>query len=518
MAAAISHKPSSLLSGWKGDSLALVAGALMPLAFAPFHLFPLAVLSPALLFAVWLDVSALRALWRGWLFGAGMFGVGVSWVYVAIHVFGQSSVLVATLLTGGFAAFLALFPALVGYITRRFFPSRGGNETLTLLLVLPAAWTLIEWVRGWILTGFPWLNLGYSQLDSPLVGIAPVFGVYGVSLACAFSAGLLVLLLRARIVDKMIAVGGFILLWGGTALLGNVQWTRPAGEPLDVSLIQGNIPQDVKWQPEQQQSTLALYADLTRRNWKSDLILWPEAALPLFYHQLADSYLAALDQQARAHDTDLLIGLPVFDPQTRRYYNSMMSLGSGQGFYHKQHLVPFGDYVPLQGLLRGLISFFDLPMSGFSPGPKGQPLLAAAGYQVGISICYEDAFGEEVIDTLPEAKLLVNATNNAWYGDSLAPHQHLQISRMRALETGRFMLRATTNGISAIINSKGEIIARSPQFETYVLTGKAEPRQGATPYVGFGNLPVLLMVVLMLGAGLALTRKAARKHPPKPFP
>ena len=176
----------------------------------------------------------------------------------------------------------------------------------------------------------------------------------------------------------------------------------------------------------------------------------------------------------------------------------MMSLGKEQRFYHKRHLVPFGDFVPLENWLRGLIRFFDLPMSGFSAGPEEQSLLRVAGHRVGITICYEDAFGEEVIRALPEADFLINATNNAWYGDSLAPHQHLQISRMRALETGRYLVRATTNGISAIIGPHGELLMQSPQFATHVLTGRIQPMQGATPYVRFGNTPLLLLLAGML--------------------
>lgn len=509
---------------WRGDLLALLAGALLPLAFAPVAWFPLALVSPALLFITWLSVTPRRALLRGYLFGLGQFGAGVSWVYVAIHDFGYASIFLAGFLTALFVAFLALFPALMGYFAVRFFPLTDNKKTL---LVFPAAWTLFEWLRGWIFTGFPWLNIGYSQIDAPLAGIAPLLGVYGVSWVTVLSAALLIILLRADRSAKnpfrsgsakdpfrsgsvkLRALAALVLLWGGSALLGRIEWTQPLGTPLKVSLVQGNIPQDIKWQPEQRQHTLDLYADLTRQRWGDDLIVWPEAALTVFYHEIADNYLARLDDEARAQGTDLIIGLSVADLETRRYYNSMMSVGSSEGFYFKRHLVPFGDYVPLAEWLRGLIKFFDLPMSGYSPGPKQQALLEAAGYKVGVSICYEDIFGEEIIEGLPEAALLVNGTNNAWYGDSFAPHQALQMSRMRALETGRAMLRATTNGISAIIDAKGKILARSPQFETHVVTGNAQPRQGATPYVRGGNYPVLASLLLLF-AWLLFPRKIAR--------
>ncbi len=502
---------SLLGAGKRGDALALLAGVLLPLAFAPFEFFPLAVLAPALLFGLWLKVSARRAMWRGWLFGVGMFGVGVSWIYVAIHDFGHSGVFLASFLTGGFAAFLALFPALLGYVVVRFFlGEERSHRPLLLLLVLPAAWTFFEWVRGWILTGFPWLNLGYSQIDAPLAGFAPLVGAYGVSWLTAISATLLLLVIVSQKSTRIGAACLFALLWVSAALLGQIEWTQPVGKLLRVSLIQGNIPQDIKWLPEEQRRSLELYDNLTQQHWDSDIILWPEAALPAFYHEVADTYLAQLAKQARAHHTSLLIGLPVQDQTSGRYYNSMMSLGGQEGFYHKRHLVPFGDYVPLQDLLRGLIGFFNLPMSGFSPGPDQQPLLEAAGQKVGISVCYEDVFGEEVIRALPEASLLVNATNNAWYGDSFAPPQHLQISRMRALETGRPVLRVTTNGISALINPKGKIVARSPQFATYVLSGTAQPMQGATPYVRVGNYAVLILMLLSLAGALFLVSYRAK--------
>jgi apolipoprotein N-acyltransferase len=480
------------LAAARADLLALLAGALLPLAFAPIALYPLAVFAPALLFLLWLDAAPRRALWRGFLFGLGQFGVGVSWVYVAIHDFGHSGVPLAMFLTALFVAVLALFPALLGYLAARFLR---GPDWQRLVILFPAAWTLIEWLRGWILTGFPWLNLGYSQIDAPLRGFAPLVGAYGVTLAVALSAGLLAVLALPGRRAWLFALTGLAVLWLGGALLTRIDWTEASGPPLRVSLVQGNIPQDAKWSPELVQRTLDLYADLTRRHWDSRLILWPEAAITAFYHEVAGDYLPELAREARSHNTDIVLGIPVREPGTRRYFNSLFAMSERPGFYHKRHLVPFGDYLPLEDFLRGLIRFFDLPMSGFSSGPEGQPLLQAAGQKIASAICYEDIFGEELIAALPEATLLVNATNNAWYGNSFAPHQHLEMSRLRALETGRYMLRVTTNGVSAIIDARGKILGRSPQFETYVLTGEAVPRSGATPYVRAGNLPVILLVL-----------------------
>jgi apolipoprotein N-acyltransferase len=495
-----------VLAAPRADLLALLAGALLPLAFAPLSLFPFAVLSPALLFLLWLDVTPPRALWRGLLFGLGQFGVGVSWVYVAIHDFGHSGVPLAVFLSALFVGVLAVFPMLLGYLAARFLRA---PDWLRLALLFPAAWTLIEWFRGWVLTGLPWLNLGYSQIDAPLRGFAPLAGVYGVTLAVALSAGLLAVLVLTGRHTRLFALAGFVAFWFTGALLTRIDWTEASGPPLRVSLVQGNIPQDTKWSPEHVQHTLDLYAGLTRQHWDSRLVLWPEAAITAFYHEVAGDYLTGLAREARAHGTDIVLGIPVREPGTRRYFNSLLALSEQPGFYHKRHLVPFGDYLPLEDFLRGLIRFFDLPMSGFSSGPDGQPLLQAAGQKIASAICYEDIFGEELITALPEATLLVNATNNAWYGNSLAPHQHLEMSRMRALETSRYMLRVTTNGVSAIIDQHGKIRGRSPQFETHVLTGEAVPHSGATPYVRTGNLPVILLVLGIVIYGVL----AARRRP-----
>jgi apolipoprotein N-acyltransferase len=482
---------------------ALVAGALLPLAFAPFGYYPLAVLSPAILFYLWLEEGTPRqAAWRGFSFGLGQFGVGVSWVYVAIHDFGDSPPIVAVLLTLMFVSLLASIPALVGYVATRLRMGRDIDGARLLLLWLPAWWTLGEWLRGWLFTGFPWLNLGYSMIDAPLRGYAALLGVYGLSLAVALSAGALLWLWQGRRRGWRLALPLLILLWGGGALLDRIVWTSPVGEPIRVTLIQGNVPQSTKWDPDQVRLRLETYADLTRQHLEdSDLIIWPENAITVFYHSLEEHYFTPLAAEARASNTDIILGVPELDADGEHYYTTMMSLGSHHGFYRKRHLVPFGEFMPLDGLMRGLVSFFDLPMSSFSSGSDTQPLLQAAGHKIAAMICYEDAFGEEMISALPEATLLVNGSNNAWYGDSLAPHQHLQISRMRALETGRPMLRATTNGISALINDRGDLQQTSEQFKTEVSRGVVQGRGGSTPYIDFGNLPVVLLllsVVLLL--------------------
>ncbi len=480
--------------------VAFFAGAVLPLAFAPLALFPLAFISPAVLFWLWLDASPKQAAKVGFAFGLGFFGVGVSWVYIAIHVYGHTMAPVAAFMTLLFVAFLALLPALQGYTSVRLlrpYRDHPAYERLALLLILPTIWALFEWLRGWVLTGFPWLNLGYSHIDSPLAGAAPWVGVYGISWLSVLISGLLVLMIRQQ-VWRIKAGVGLVVILSGSFLLGQVEWTEAIDKPITVSIVQGNVPQMTKWDPKMIQFRLDTYADLTRKHWDSDLIFWPENSISVFYHDIKDHYFVPLEKEARASNTDLIVGLPYMDMDTRQYYSSLVSMGKTPGVYHKRHLVPFGEYVPLGFLIRGLVNFFDLPMSSFSPGAKRQDILRAAGQPLATSICYEDAFGEEVINFLPEATLLLNGSNNAWYGNSLAAHQHLQIARMRTIETGRMLIRATTNGISAFVDHRGKIISRSPQFETFVLTDKVQPRTGATPYVRLGNYPVVIGMLVIL--------------------
>lgn len=480
------------MQGWKGHVMALLAGGLMPLAFAPFFLYPLAIVSLFLLFLSWEQVTPKQAAWRGWLFGLGMFGVGVSWIYVAIHVFGQSGMILAGLLTFLFVAFLALYLATLGWVIKKLSP--GPFSAKDGVLLLPVGWLGFELFKGWFLSGFPWLEAGVSQIEGPLAGWVPLIGISGVSLLVAITAGSLLVAWRGR---NWLWLLPALLIWSVGQGLKAVDWTQPLGAPLKTAIMQGNVPQQIKWEPDQLVNTLVLYQKMTEANWDADLVVWPENALPAFYHQLKEFYLTPLEKEARQHKTDILLGLPVRDEDGISYYNSMMSLGEEEGFYHKRHLVPFGDYVPFEWL-RGLIAFFDLPMSAFVPGPQLQPLLQAAGHKVGISVCYEDVFSTEVLETVPESSILVNATNNAWYGDSFAPHQHLQISRSRALETGRPLVRATTNGISAFVDFKGQVQLQSPQFEKAMLRETIQPRQGSTPYVSLQRWPIWLLSLLML--------------------
>jgi len=496
--------------GARLDGLALAAGLLLPLGFAPFGWYPLPLLGLALALHCWLAAPPRRAFWRGWLFGLGQFGFGVGWVYISIHQFGGNSLPVALAISFGMVAFLALYPALLGGLLAWLW--QRDRRPWRIVLALPAAWLVLEWLRGWLLTGFPWLALGVSQIDTPLAAVAPVGGSLAVGFVAALSAGLLwAVVAAAGHAGRLLALLLLAATWGGLAAWGGRDWTEPAAAPFRASLVQGNIAQTRKWLPEELDTTLDLYRRLTESTWESRLVVWPETAVPVFYENVAGGYLDELQQAARDHGTDLLLGIPYRDRAGDRYYNAMLGLtGSGRAFYFKRHLVPFGEFLPLRSLFGEALRFLHVPMADFSRGPAVQPPLRLAGQPVGVSICYEDVFAVEVRRALPAATLLVNVSNDAWFGDSIAPHQHLQIARMRALETGRMLLRGTNTGISAIIGPRGEVRARAPQFQVAVLHGMVEPRRGATPYVRLGDRPVVVLALLLgLLAAARLPRRTA---------
>lgn len=500
------------LAGWLGDALALLAGALMPLAFAPHDYFPLAIVSLALLFASWLAATAGRAFWRGFLFGLAMFGFGVHWVYISIHGYGGVAVPLALFLSALLVMYMALFPALLGYLLVRFVPGLGARSAVSkLLLVFPAAWCLSELLRGWLFTGFPWLSLGYSQIDSPLSGIAPLLGVYGVSWAAALAAALLLSLLlqrawRARFASAL----ALLALFGAAQALSTLDWTRPAGEMVRVSLVQGNIPQELKWDDSVYQSTFDLYRRLTRAHKDSDLVVWPETAVPDFYH-VAKGELGEIWREARQHHTDLLVGVLYLDQDSRHYYNALLGLSEQESFYFKSHLVPFTEYLPLRALFGDLVDFMQVPMSNFSAGRIDQAPLSLAGNPIGMSICYEDVFGEELVRVVPQATMLANVSNDGWFGDSGAAWQHLQIARMRALEAGRPLLRATNTGVSSIMDHRGDVMAMSELNITDVVSAEVEPRAGLTPYVRFRNTPVLVLVLVATVGGVVWVARGRRR-------
>ena len=484
-------------------------GALTVLGFAPFYLFPVPVITIALLLYFWRkSATPFQAALLGFCFGMGMFGAGVTWLYVSLHEFGAMPASLAVFFLIILCAYLSFFVTLTGWILRKLHI----EVPLVWTLLAATLWALSEWLRGMLFTGFPWLTVGYSQApSSPLVGFAALVGVYGVSLILVFSAALISLFFEKPLrtwSNALILPVIWIIGFG----LQHVSWTEPQGEPVTVSLLQGNISQEMKWRPEHVIRTMDTYAKLAHES-DSRLIITPEISLPLTRGEVPFNYLAQLSTHAEGNNGDLLVGMvETSSGRSGDYYNSMFSFGiSSEQIYRKHHLVPFGEFIPSKLIFGWVIDVLKIPLSDFSRGETNQRPMNLAGQSVAVNICYEDVFGEELISQLPQATLLANVTNDAWFGRSIGPHQHLQISQMRALETGRYMLRATNTGVSAIINERGVVLKKAEVFTTTTLNGLAQGYAGATPYVLFGNSLVLGFIGLSLFTGLLLIFRGTRK-------
>jgi len=488
------------LSGRAANGVALLAGLSLPFAFEPFAIWPLAFVGPAALMWLWRTATPGQAARLGMLFGFGHFLIGASWVFVAMHDYGRMNLILALLITFLFVCYLGSYTALTGWLQARLGPR---NVPLRLLLVTPAVWVLTEWLRAAWLSGFTWLQLGYSQIDTPLSGYAPWLGSYFVTWAAVLVSAFIVFLLdepRSRAWRVALALAA---LWAGGWAAGTVHWSEPAGAPLRVALVQGNIPIEQKWLAQNRYLIADYYARTTFALEDVDLVLWPESAIPAYRDELQVDFFEPLAHTARERKLSILLGSVEREgsPEGLVLYNSAIGLGDGGGIYRKQHLVPLGEFMPFGFISHWIFRTLEIPMSDFSSGPPNQPPIPLAGQKIGASICYEAAFGEEIIETLPEATLLANLSEDAWFGASLGPHQHLQMARMRSKETERALLRATNTGITAIIGPDGVIQAQTQQFQAEVLRGTAEPRRGATPYVRWGNGPVLFLAAFALVVG-----------------
>jgi apolipoprotein N-acyltransferase len=464
--------------------VSLLMGATGVLSFAPLEQFWLMPLLLALLFHFLRCAENWRqAAWRAALFGFGLFLAGVSWVYVSMYVFGGMSMVTAALPTLLLCFILAIGHPGFGALFYHFLPETPGRQAL----FFAGIWLFIDLGRGWLFTGFPWLAIGYSQTPpSPLAGYAPIFGIYGVSFVTALVSAWLVCGSRRRPwpwFAILIALAGG---WG----LQHYPWTQPVGEPISVALIQSNIAQNQKWRPENFVAILELYRDMVEQH-PARLTVLPETALPVFYDTLSKDYLAELKKLAQRQDGDLIMG--TLTREGKAHWNSAVSLGTSPSqVYSKSHLVPFGEYAPL-----GLDWFLNIPMASFSSGPAYQPPLQLAGQEVAVNICYEDLFGHTLRAPLPQATLLVNMSNTAWFGRSLAQSQHLQIARMRALELGRPMLRATNTGMTAVIAPNGHVTNVLPPFANGVLQTRVQGYKGTTPYILWGDGLALLGALMI---------------------
>ncbi len=484
--------------------LALISGALLPLSLAPFDYWPLGLVSLALWF--WLlrrpDVSGVLT---GWLFGVGKYGVGASWIYVSIHLYGNAAPPLAGFLVAVFVTGLALFPMVNGWLFQRLASGRPFADAM----LFAALYSGFEWLLTWFLTGFPWLFVGYAHLRTPLAGLAPVGGVLLVGFAVAVCAAMVVVAVdsavRHRPRGAVVAVAVALMPWLAGWGLSTIAWVQP-GQSRQAALVQGDIDQAVKWLPENREMILERYLRLSEPYWGVDVMVWPEAALTMLAHQAGD-VLASLAERGKAAGTSLVLGLPAIErtPDGKVvFHNAAFALGAGHGHYVKRRLVPFGEYVPLEGLLRGLIDFFDLPMSHTAPGPWRQPLLHLGGDRGAMAICYEVVYPDLVRREAADADVLLTISNDSWFGRSIGPLQHFQMARMRALENGRWMLRDTNNGVTGVIDPKGRVTARLPQFQPGVLRAGYTTMTGTTPFTRYGHLPLLVVLALVVAASAVL--------------
>jgi apolipoprotein N-acyltransferase len=479
---------------WAG----LGAGVLLVATFAPLGWFWLSPCLLALLLLLWEGTTPRQAAKIGFAFSFGSFAAGTWWLYISLNILGGLVAPLALLLMLLLMLAMAVYGGVVGYVLVKLSPQSG---PIRWLLLFPALWTLFEWLRGWLLSGFPWMSLGYGHATSPLGALAPVTGMYGITLAIVLLAGALVTIAlgsgRQRNFTFVVTTLAAVTIW----FLASIAWTHDTGSTLDIRLVQGAVPQDKKWRPEQLEPTLQLYTELSRSDQPLDLIVWPEAAIPALQFEVAD-FIQDLRAQMVAQDTQLFTGMLKYDLDSDIYLNTLWAFGAEEGEYYKRHLVPFGEYFPVPDFVRSLLRLMNLPSENISAGSDQQALLYAKGIPVAASICYELAYGAEQLTFFPAAQLMVNVSNDAWFGDTIAPHQHLQIGQMRARESGRYLLRATNTGLTAVVAPDGRVVEQMAQFEPGFIDAKVAARAGRTPYMLFGNWLVVGMALAMVATGV----------------
>ena len=491
----------------RGLGIPLVAGALCVFGFAPFHAWPVPIVALAVLFYVLAGSgSPLQAALSGFAFGLGLFLGGVSWVYVSLHDYGSMPAVLAAIAVFAVCAYLALFPALAAWAAIRWGGERVGNR----LVALTAAFVAFEWLRGWLFTGFPWLTIGTSQVpSSPLAGYATIVGAYGTSLAVVGVSALCVAFFSSVRLSRRryVLLGAIAAIFLAGGILKSAVWTSPAGSPVRIALLQGNVAQELKWRDDMRVRTLDDYARMILAA-RAAVVVLPETALPAYLDELPPDYLRNLRDEGQREGKTILLGTVEREFRGRDfdYFNSVVNLNDpSQHSYQKRHLVPFGEYIPPG--FKFILAVLKIPLSDFTIGPAHPTPLSADGVRFGVAICYEDIFGEEVIEQLPDAQVLLNVSNDAWFGHSLAAEQHLQASQMRALETGRWMVRSTNTGVTAAIDETGHVVAQLPVFTRGTLLQDVVPRAGSTPYVRIGNWGTLALVALLAFAAFRGRRR-----------
>jgi apolipoprotein N-acyltransferase len=478
------------------------SGALLVFAFAPFNFWWLGFICPALFLFCLLNsqMSASQGFMRGFLFGLGKFGVGTSWIYISIHAFGNASWWLAGLITALFIGLMASYTGFIGLIFSRFFSNKTAFSRCC--LIFPSLWMLSEWLHCYLFTGFPWLALGYSQSASIFKMLAPYVSVFGVSLLTVwFSGALLFLFTRGAWLKKMMVLLTAAGINYGLFHLENTKnsFTHTEANPIKIAMIQGNISQSMKWDNAEISNTINTYLNLTAPYWSYDLIIWPEASVPLLKSQ-ASELLNELDEKAKNSQSSLLVGIPI--DINKNIYNGILALGLSNGDYLKRHPVPFGEYIPLKSIFARAMAYFDIPMSDLSKGPKKQDPIRFLQKPIATFVCYEVAYPDEVLSQSHNSQFFVTINDDSWFGDSLAQPQQIQMAQWRSLETGRPMLYVSNTGITAIINQDGNIVASAPENIPTVLTGTITPVFGNTPFMQWGFYPVILVSSLLFVLGV----------------
>jgi apolipoprotein N-acyltransferase len=526
----------------------LAGGALHALSFAPdplpqWALSPLQLCTMAwLVTCVWRAPNSLYAARRAWIFALGHFVVGLYWLTISMHVYGYMPMPLAIVALVALSAYLALFASLAAWLVHRIQAVSPSSLTATLwaCFAWASAWTISEWLRATLFTGFPWLNIGYAHVDSWFAGWSSVLGLYGVTFVTAFSAAAIAALVgirprtqvqthrdaTTRATTALHGVAGVLALafaFIGLAL-GHIQWSTSAGSPLVVRLIQGNVDQGVKFTPDHLYKIIQEHLRLAATpvpagSPQPQVVLLPETVMAVFQHQIAPAAWQAWIDIAKAQRSTLLIGSALYDVKTGAYTNSVIGIDGDTTVqqlsnatmaqrYDKSHLVPFGEFVPFG--FRWFVNLMSIPLGDFTRGTSKQKPFAIDGQRLAPNICYEDIFGEELLPavrgipgtpgTQDGATILANFSNLAWFGDSWALRQHWQMSRLRAIETSRPMLRATNTGATGVIDHRGRDIAQLPPNRVGVLDTTIQGQQGLTPYVRLGNGLILGLSVLILFA------------------
>ena len=493
---------------------ALLAGAMFPLALSPYEWWWFALISPAIFYALLNNRTAGQAFLIGHSYGFGLWSVGAFWLYTSIHVYGDTPMPLALAMIAFVGLGMGLFNAIQAALYRRFF----GHSPLT----FAPLWVVAEWSKTWVFTGFPWLFAGYAFTTYQLDNFAPVAGVFAVSFVVIFIAAALVECIKGR----RYWILPSLLLVGIAVALGQVQWTTPKNSrPLTVSLIQGNIPQDLKWLTEYQGQTLAVYANLSQSEWGRDLVVWPESSIPLFQTDV-QPFIDAVSDYAKKNGSSWVTGIPYAEPDTYNpnidsydvFYNGIMAAGQdSHGLYKKQRLVPFGEYIPLSGALKWVLPSVknDVSLSSFTAGGSNQKPLMVKGHALAAAICYEVAYPNLTRNNALNSDFLVTLSNDAWFTGTDGPWQHLQMVQMRSKETGRWFIRATNTGVTAFINPQGHIDRLLQQDVRGVLRGDLPAMQGSTPYMRFGDWPILIFsaLLLLLGGWVRYQNRATTVKP-----